>query len=714
MFTILVMWLCWRQAKFTGEGLMAARLAVDIGGTFTDIALSASNRTYIAKVLTTHGAPERGFLDGMSKVLTEAGVSAADLELVVHGTTLATNAIIERRGAKTALLTTNGFRDVIEIADEGRYDQYDLKISKPIPLVPRALRYTVAGRMDASGIEIEKLDEAGVRRTAIAMREAAVEAVAIGFIHAYRNPDHENRARAIIEAELPGIPVSISSEVCPEIREFERLSTTCANAYVRPIMDGYLERLDASLAKQGSNCPLLLMTSGGGLASVEMARRLPIRLVESGPAGGAILASEIASSLGLKRAVSFDMGGTTAKICLIEDGKPESARTFEVARAARFRKGSGLPLRIPVIEMIEIGAGGGSIAHIDRLGGISVGPQSAESEPGPACYSRGGTEPTVTDADLVLGRIAADGFAGGTMTLSLEASKAALERRIGKTMKLTPMHAAFGVCETIDETMTNAARVYSVERGKDLSDHVMIAFGGAAPLHAARMAEKLRVPTVVIPKNAGVGSALGFMCAPIAYETVRSHYMLMSAFDGATLDRVFQQLREEADAALTGIPGIDLSRCREERHVYMRYLGQGHEILVPLRKTEFSGNDQQRITELFADRYARLFKRTLPDTDIELLTLGIRIEAANALRLSDVNAATEEHFAIAASRRKVFSPDCDDYVDAPVVPRGDMRRDQPIPGPCMIAEETTTIYVSSAFSASVDTAGNIILSRNQD
>lgn len=458
-----------------------ARLAVDIGGTFTDLVLALPDRSLSAKVLTTSDAPECAVLEGTAAILVKAGINAADLALVIHGTTLATNALIERKGARTALVTTEGFRDSLEIAYEHRFEQYDLYMERPEPLVARPWRFEVPERMAADGAVLLPIDEAAVERIGAAAKAEGAEAIAICFLHAYQNDAHERRAKAILSGHFAPEVIAISSEVCPEIREYERTSTTVANAYVLPLMERYLRQLEDGLKAIGSTAPLLLIMSSGGITTVETARRFPIRLVESGPAGGAILAQMIAAESGISRALSFDMGGTTAKITLIDDMKPQQARHFEIARAARFVKGSGIPVRIPVIDMVEIGAGGGSIARVDGLGRITVGPDSAGSMPGPACYGRGGTMPTVTDADLVLSWIDPARFAGGHITLDAAASHTACHTFVGNTLGMTPPEAALGITEIVTETMANAARVHAVENGKETSGRTMIAFGGAAP-----------------------------------------------------------------------------------------------------------------------------------------------------------------------------------------------------------------------------------------
>jgi N-methylhydantoinase A len=660
------------------------------------------------KVLTTPRAPEIGVMTGLAEILVEAKMQASQLDVLIHGTTLATNAILERKGTPTALIATDGFRDVLEIAYESRYDQYDIAIEKPIQLVPRHLRFTIPERVDAQGGVRRPLDEAAVQALVPRLRDTGVGAVAICLLHAYANPAHERRVRAILAAAMPELAIAISSEVCPEIREYERTSTTVANAYVQPLMARYLNQLKTRLAESHYRGPVYLMTSGGGLTTLDAAARFPIRLVESGPAGGAILASWLARQTGEDKVVSYDMGGTTAKICLIERGEPQSSRSFEVDRAARFLKGSGLPLRIPVIEMVEIGAGGGSIARIDALGRIAVGPQSAGSEPGPACYGRGGENPTVTDADVMLGRIAAEDFAGGRMQLNREASRRALEAQIGTQQGMNPETAAYGVAEMIDETMASAARVHGVERGHAIADHTMIAFGGAAPLHACRVAEKLGIARVIVPLNAGVGSAIGFLRAPVAYEVVHSRYMRLSRFDAEGANTLMRAMIAEARGVV--VPGAGGRDVRESRGAYMRYLGQGHEILVALPERDLGAPDATEIRTRYEEAYRRLFARIIPGAEIEILSWSIIASTAPEIpeRLA---APAPLKPATPHAMRRVFDAESGGHKDLPVHRRVDLAPGARVIGPALIIEDETTTLVSRRFDATIDAGQNITLTR---
>jgi len=690
--------------------MQSARLAVDIGGTFTDIALEHDGKRTTAKVLTTPAAPEQAVMEGFRTIIQTTGIKPADIELIIHGTTLATNAVIERKGARTALITTEGFRDVIAMGNESRYDQYDLNIVLPEPLVPRHLRLPVPERLDNTGKILRPLDEAAVHALIPVLRQENVESIAVGLLHAFVNPIHERRIQAILHDALPNIPISLSSEVSPEMREWERFSTTVANAYVQPMMASYLRRLETDLHAAGASAPLFLMMSGGGLTTIETACRFPIRLVESGPAGGAIFSAHIARECGLGSVLSFDMGGTTAKICLIDDFKPQTARTFEVARVGRFRKGSGLPLRIPVIEMVEIGAGGGSIAHVDSMGRIGVGPESAGADPGPACYGRGGTHPAVTDANLSLGRYDPARFAGGSMQLDIAAAHDALLADVGAKLSLTAELAALGVVEMVDENMANAARVHAIESGKTYEGRTLIAFGGGGPVHACRVAEKVGINRVLVPSGAGVGSAIGFLRAPVGYEVVRSLYQRFSTFDVAAVNDLLNDMRVEAETAVAkgsfGAPTV------ETRTAYMRYVGQGHEIPVPLPNTVLGRDDIALIRDRYDTEYARFFDRPVPGSDVEIMSYAVVVTTVTDDVIppprSDDLFTTEA----TAVRTQLVRDTTTGAVSAWAIhDRAGLAPWASIAGPAIVAEDETSTLIGPGWTAVVNGLGYIEMTR---
>ncbi len=685
-----------------------ARLAVDIGGTFTDLALEAAGARHSLKVLTTPAEPERGVLEGTGAILDRAGLVPADVAILVHGTTLATNAIIERKGARTALVTTEGFRDVLAMGNESRYDQYDLNITLPQPLVPRHLRLTVRERLDNLGDVLLPLDEGAVGALAPTLVAERVESIAVGFLHSFANPAHERRARDILAAALPGMPISLSCEVSPEMREWERFSTTAANAYVQPLIAGYLGRLEHGLRAMGLAAPVFLMLSGGGLTTIETARRFPIRLVESGPAGGAIFAADIARQCGLEQVLSFDMGGTTAKICLIDGYQPQAARTFEVARVGRFKKGSGLPLRIPVIEMVEIGAGGGSLAHVDGLGMIGVGPESAGADPGPACYGRGGQAPAVTDANLVLGRYEPARFAGGTMALDAAAAEAALARAVGAPLGLEPGLAALGVVEMVDENMANAARVHAIESGKSYAGRTMIAFGGGGPVHAYRVAEKIGIDRVLVPSGAGVGSAIGFLRAPVGYEVVRSLYQRLGTFDVGAVTRLLADMGREASAAVA--LGSFGAPTTESRLAFMRYVGQGHEIPVVLPARDLIEADVEALRAAFDAAYARFYDRPVPGSDVEVMSYAVTVATVPDQSAGAVPAAVQPS---PARQQAVRDTATGAVADWTVVDRASLAVAAVVAGPAVIAEDETSTLVGPGWTAAVDARGYLDLMRER-
>jgi len=674
------------------------RIGADIGGTFTDVVLEAGPQQFSAKVLTNYSEPEQAIIDGLMKITDKSGIGIERIDQLIHGTTLATNALIERRGAKTAFITTEGFRDVIEMRTEGRFEQYDLNLSLPPPLISREHRFPVAGRIAATGRELVALDEVALERIAVKIRQAGYTSIAIGFIHSYANGQHENRAREIISILVGDVSISISSEVSPQMREFERFNTVCANAFVKPLMASYLGRLIERLKSVGMDCPVFMIHSGGGLISIESAIEFPVRLLESGPAGGAIYAADYAARYGLDRVLSYDMGGTTAKICLIENHRPKTARSFEVARTYRFKKGSGMPISIPVIEMVEIGAGGGSTGWVDELHQIRVGPESAGSEPGPACYDQGGEHPTVTDADLLLGRLDKDNFAGGDIRLSIEKSAAALESEICNKLDMNGETAAIGICEVVDENMANAARVHAVESGKELADYTMIAFGGAAPLHASRLCEKLNIDTLLIPPGAGVGSAIGFLRAAFGFEAVRGAFLKLSAFDPDWTNALIDELGSEAEKfARAGTPGGILNR---EHKAYMRYQGQGWEIVVKLPNRKLYGNDDKELRRRFEDEYRRLFGRSLRGLDIEIMNWSVQASSP-LVAVRPVTQVSRFTTLKTDIKRKIFDAREQKFVEAGIYARATMHVGNQVSGPAIIVENETTTIVTSGFEATM-------------
>ena len=685
---------------------MEVRLGVDIGGTFTDVVLESPKGLTSIKVLTTYAAPENAIIEGMNRVCERAGVPASAIEQIIHGTTLATNALIERRGAKTALITTQGFRDVIEMRTESRFEQYDLDLVLPDPLLPRQQRLTVNERIDANGDVLIPLDRAEVEALCDTIEVAGYESVAVGLLHSYLNDQHERLIGEVFAERLPNVALSLSCEVSPQMREYERFNTVAANAYIKPLMKSYLGRLAGRLKEQGADCPIFLMHSGGGIISLENAAEFPVRLVESGPAGGAVFAAHIAGQHGLDKVLSFDMGGTTAKICLIKDQTPKTARVFEVARTYRFKKGSGMPISIPVIDMVEIGAGGGSLAHVDALNQIRVGPESAGSEPGPACYGRGGERPAVTDGDLLQGKLDPDNFAGGSIPLDKAASEAALLTHIGGKLDLDAMQAAYGLTEVVDENMSNAARVHAVENGEDLSEYTMIAFGGAAPLHAARLCEKLGIDRCLVPTGAGVGSAIGFLKAPFSFEATRSVFVEFKAFEPSIIAKTLGELRDEAT---TFVRSCDANAPIEaEYKVYMRYRGQGWEIPINLTAEQAANPDRATFQALFERDYTQLFGRTVAGLEIEATVWAVNATTPTppAKRVA-ATIATDD--ANPQSVRTVFDAARGEPVEAQVIERDTFTLGQQVAGPAIITEDETTIIVPSSRHASVQADGCIDL-----
>jgi len=667
------------------------RAGVDIGGTFTDLCVVDRDHVVaVGKTLTTPNDPSQGVETVLAETLERLGLPFSDLQLVVHGTTLVTNAIIERKGSRTALLATQGFRDAVEIGRERRYELYDLLIENPRALVPRHLRFDVPERTLADGSVAVALDEPFVERLGRELGESGIEAVAVSFLHSFTNPEHERRARDALLRAAPALRVSLSSEVVPEIREFERTTTTVANVYVQDLMARYLTELGDRLVRRGFGGRLYVMLSSGGIATVETAKRFPIRLLESGPAAGALAAATYGRAGGHPDLVSFDMGGTTAKLCVVEEGRPLVADEFEVDRRYRLKRGSGTPVRVPVIDMIEIGVGGGSIARVNRLGLLEVGPDSAGADPGPACYGLGGARPTVTDADLVLGYLDPAYFLGGRMELDVGAARDAIEQEIAGPLGLSVEDAAWGIHTIVNENMANAARVHAVERGKDPTSLPLFAFGGAGPVHAAGVAAALGSPVLVAPLGAGVMSALGFLTAPLAFDFVQTW---RCALDDPDWERVNELLREmEADgAALLAESGLSAGEVEHERYAEMRYVGQGHEVRVRLPQHELARADE--LLEPFEREYERLFGRRGPDVPVEAITWRV-VSSGPRPELELGAVAVDASSRPPRAARAAFFPTLGGYVETPVYDRYALRPGARLAGPAIVEERESTLVVA--------------------
>ncbi|MEL6983102.1 MAG: hydantoinase/oxoprolinase family protein, partial [Actinomycetota bacterium] len=660
--------------------------------------------------------PEQAILAGIDALAAEHRIDLGDVDQIIHGTTLATNALIERRGARTAFVTSEGFRDVIETRTEGRFEQYDLNIVLPAPLIERKDRFTVPGRLNARGEVLRPFDDAAAEAVIDRLVDGGYRSVAVGFLHSYRNAEHERRFRDLLVTRLPEVSVSISAEVAPQMREFERFNTVCANAYVRPLIASYLVRLRDQLLDRGVTGPLYLIHSGGGLIGVETAAAFPVRLVESGPAGGAIFAAGLAARYGKEKVLSYDMGGTTAKIALIEDYTPQTATSFEVARTMRFKKGSGMPISIPVIEMIEIGAGGGSIASVDTLGQIRIGPHSAGSEPGPAAYGLGGEDPTVTDANLQLGRLHPDTFGATAIALSPERAEAVIVESVGSALGMDAETAAIGIAEVVDENMTNAARVHAVENGKDLTGFMMVAFGGGAPLHATRLMDKLGLDELLVPPGAGVGSAIGFLQAPFAYEAVRSFYTSTGAFDHEGANRVLAELETEAESFVR--QGTDAGLAVEhkltvERTVAMRYKGQGWEIPVALAPGPFDQFAAEMLTDVFTKAYEEFFGRAIDDVEIEAVSWSVRV-ASVVERPEPVQLVEAERSTTSDRHRSIYDPATGARAEAAIVDRDTLAVGDAVVGPAVIVEPQTTTVLGAHHRAVVQADDSLYVTRTKD
>ena len=688
-------------------------LAVDIGGTFTDIVLfdTESNHIAVGKVLTTYPDPSQAVLSGVTQLLKDHHIDPASVRQVIHGTTLVTNTLIERKGARTALIATEGFRDALEIGNEGRYDIYDLGLVKPPPLVERRLRFGIHERMAANGEVLHPLDANAVAELCKQLNAEGIESVAICLLHAFTNPRHELDVYEIVRDEMPNASISISHQVSPAMREYQRTSTTVANAYVQPITSNYLERIQSGLAQAGLNAPLNVMLSSGGTTDIETATRFPIRLVESGPSGGALAGVYWGKQNRFNDIFAFDMGGTTAKAILTHKSELSITSVSEVAHVHRFKRGSGLPLLVPMIEMIEIGAGGGSVAHVNNLGLPAVGPESAGSTPGPACYARGGLNPTVTDADLLIGYLNADYFANGSIRLDASAAEKAFES-LAKELDISITKAAWGIHQLVNENMAAAARVHAAERGLDIQKYAMVTTGGAGPVHASGVAERLNVRTVIVPPIAGVGSAFGFLLAPISFDFTRSYLTRIDQVDANLLMKILRDLESEGRGIVMNA-GVAAEDIHVTRSVDMRYLRQGYEIRVEFEGNEINAQTLSMLEKRFEEEYMRFYGVLCEGVPIQAVNWRVVVSGpaleieGRALKVGEESQRANQPY---GSRNVVFNPD-NGAALTPVYRRESLSSSFKANGPAIIEEAESTTIVLPNWSARVDVNGCLVLTR---
>jgi len=690
---------------------MAYKLAVDIGGTFTDFALVDEDGKEVAiyKQLTTPHDPSACVLEGAQRLLGEQGVSFSQVKTITHGTTLVTNAVIERKGARAAMLTTRGFRDILDIANERRYDLFDLRLVFPQPLVPRSLRLEVTERISYTGEILQTLDMEHVSRLLGELNEKhRIESLAICLLHSYINNEHEQRIKAFIRENFSGIYVSASADVFPFMREYDRFTTTTVNAYVQPVVDRYLERLEKGFEEKGFGGKLFIMTSSGGVVTPGTARRFPVRMLESGPAAGVLMSAYVGGKLNLPNMLSYDMGGTTAKGCLIREGAPRKEYQMEVARVHEFKQGSGLPLKTPVIDMIEIGAGGGSIAEVDERGLIKVGPRSAGADPGPACYGLDGNQPTLTDANLVLGYLDPDFFVGGRMTLNLEASQRVIMENIAIPLDLGLVEAAWGIHEIINEDCARAFRIHASERGVDYRNCSMVAFGGSGPVHALRISRKLKIPRVLFPFGAGVFSAFGLLVSPLSFDSIRSHRIFYDELTPELLSEIFQPLVVEASGFLRQA-GLEDDDIHIVRRLDMRYLGQGFEIEVALPGSPDPRELIPGIQDLFVTEYKKKYAVSLIEEPLEIVnwkveSTGRPPEVGGEYRPDEISASEKT----LKGHRRVYFPEVQDYLDSPVYDRYALQPGTQLEGPAVVEEEESTCIIGVGDTVTVDAHYNLV------
>ncbi|MDJ0816277.1 MAG: hydantoinase/oxoprolinase family protein [Desulfobacterales bacterium] len=691
------------------------RLGCDIGGTFTDFVLvnDTTGEFHINKCLTTPGDPSDAVEQGILEMLERTPGFMPGIAEIIHGTTLVINAIIERKGAKTGLITTRGFRDVLELGRELRYDAYDIFAEYPLPLVPRSLRHEVTERIAGDGRVIRALDETEARTVLKTLVDLGIESLAVCLINAYENPIHEKQLKGLVAREAPDLSLSTSFEVLPQIREYERTCTTATNAYVKPITARYLAKLSSRLKSLGFDGRLFIMLSSGGITSVETAREFPVRIIESGPTAAVIASQHYGRMFDIKDMFCFDMGGTTAKSCLIQSGQAGLVSTFEVGRVQRFKKGSGLPIQVPVVDLMEIGAGGGSIARMNHLGLLQVGPDSAGADPGPACYERGGDNPTVTDADLVLGYLDPDYFLGGTMPLDKSASEKAIAEKVAKPLGTTTIEAAFGIHDLINETMAAAAKTHIAEKGGNPKIVTISAFGGAGPVHAFGLARKIGAPRILVPPLAGVGSALGFFTAPVAFDLTRSHRVTLANADFTEIERLFNELEAEG-AAILQQSGQD-EQITFERTLMMRFVGQGAETDLSIESKPFQQWERDQIRDLFDAAYQKLYGRTYPDTPVEFVTFKVRASLPQRdFRIPPLAPMEGRLQDCIKGERPAFCLNRKDFIPYTVYDRAKLSPGASISGPAIIEEKESTIVIGAAADARVDQYGFVWIDLNPD
>ena len=688
-----------------------ARLGVDVGGTFTDFVVfdPKSGSFSVGKTLTTPQDLALGIIRGTREAAERAGFEVRDISQVTYGTTLVANLLLERKGVRVGLIATEGFRDVLETGTEQRYDMYDLTARRAEPLVPRNLRRTVRERVGWDGEVLVPLDPSSLDSILSTFEAYGVETIAVALLHSYRNPSHERMVREYLKDRYPQYGVSLSSEVAPEVREYPRTSTTVANAYVEPPLRGHLAEMEDGLRSLGFEGVIYMMLSEGGITTMEAARSFPVRLVESGPAAGAMAAAYYGEVLGYGDLLSFDMGGTTAKLCLITGGRPSRTTELEVAREHRFKKGSGLILKVPAIDMIEIGAGGGSIAYVDPMGLMKVGPQSAGADPGPACYGLGGTEPTVSDADLVLGLLNPDYFLGGEMALDPDSAQKAIEDRLAGPMGMSVTRAAHGIHEVVNENMATAARMHASEQGLDVRGSALVAFGGAGPVHAYRVAKLLGISRVVCPLGAGVMSSIGMLVAPKSFDSVQSYISRLDSVDWDHVSYIYETMESSA-VELLPLAGVEAEDIRIERSADMRYVGQGFEIVVPVPGGKLGPGLQETLAATFSETYKSLFGRILTDVPVETITW--RLSASEPPPRPDIRFRTAESPAHAGGlkgERPVFLTEEGRFVDCPVFDRYGLEPGATVNGPAIVEERESTVFVGPDARCAIDEHLNLVM-----